>query len=63
MYSTIIRHLYALKSDHHTVDPLHPLHPAPQPPSPLVTSNLFSLSIGLFLFYFVCLVFLDSTYK
>ena len=51
---------YALKSDHHTVDPLYPFHTVPQPPSPLVTTNLFSVSVSLFLFILFVL-FLDST--
>ena len=54
----IIYKQYALKSAHHIVDPLHPFYPVLQPPSPLVTTNLFSVSISLFLFYFVPL---DST--
>lgn len=35
---------------HHTDVSLHPFHPAPTP-SPLVTSNLSSLSTCLFLFH------------
>ena len=38
---------------YHTVDLLHSFHPPPTL-SPLVTTTLFSVSMSLFLFYFVC---------
>ena len=37
----------------HTVDPLYPFHP-PVMPSLLVTTSLFSVSMGLSLFHLVC---------
>ena len=37
----------------HTVDPLYPFHP-PLMPFLLVTTSLFSVSMGLFLFHLIC---------
>ena len=68
--TVIIWHPHTLQSDHqdksssllvffhyHTVDSLHLFHPLPQPSSPLVTTNLISVSMSLHLFQFC---FLDS---
>ena len=71
MYSIIIRHLCTLQSDHHyksiclhphRVKPFLPLGPPPQLPSPLVVTNLTSVSLSLFLFcFFILFCFLNSS--
>jgi len=53
---------------HHTVDLLYPFCLPPPPPSPLVATDLFFVSMSLFLLYFVCWLVLfcfvlDSTYE
>ena len=60
VHRIIIQHLYRaititnLVTIHlHTVDPLYPFHP-PVMPSLLVTTSLFSVSMGLSLFHLVC---------
>ena len=68
VYNVIISHLYTVPSDHPQKSSYHPssygwcpslLLPAPKSTFPLVTTNLFFVSVSLFLFCF----FLDPTYE
>ena len=67
--SVIIQQLYTLQSDYHKSSyhpspyswPPSPISPTTKPPSLLLTSDLFSISISLLLLCLVC--FTDSTYE